>query len=346
MAGGSGTRLWPLSRRQYPKQFLPLTDARSLFQLTVLRAMVLGDCKPIVICNEQHRFVVAEQLRQLACRAEIILEPQGRNTAPAICLAALRAMTSDDGMLMVLAADHDIQDSAALVHAAARAVPLANAGYLVTFGTVASQPETGYGYVQRGDSLAGGMGFAIRRFVEKPDRKTAQQYVASGEYLWNSGMFMFRACRYLEELSEFAPEIVETCGKAMAAAVSGPDFLLPDEPLFACCPDDSIDYAVMEKTRWGAVVPMDAGWSDVGSWSSLWALQQKDQHDNVLQGDVIAHDTRASLVHASSKLVCTLGLEGVVVIETDDAVLVAAREQVQNVKALVAILGQQQRIEH
>ncbi|WP_069383344.1 mannose-1-phosphate guanylyltransferase/mannose-6-phosphate isomerase [Halomonas caseinilytica] len=345
MAGGTGTRLWPLSRELNPKQFLPLIDERSMLQSTVERLNGMLHAEPIIICNEQHRFLAAEQLRQLEKAPSIILEPVGRNTAPAIALAALHALErEDDPMLLVLAADHLIQREELFREAVQAALPLAQAGRLVTFGVVPTHAETGYGYIQRGDDLEG-MGFEVARFVEKPDRQTAEKYVASREYFWNSGMFLFQASRYLEELQRYAPEILSACRQALAEGQHDLDFLRVGREAFAQCPDDSIDYAVMEKTESAAMVSLDVGWSDIGSWSALWDVSDKDIDNNVLRGDVLAEATSNTLVHAEHRLVATLGVENLVVIDTKDAVLIAHKEKVQDVKLIAAKLKEAERSE-
>ena len=356
LSGGSGTRLWPLSRELFPKQLLPLaSQSETMLQATVSRLAGLANLgAPVVVCNEAHRFLVAEQLRGLASDAEadIVLEPVGRNTAPAIALAALLALgeagAHEDPLLLVLAADHVIRDAAEFRAAVSRAVPVAAAGYLVTFGIVPQGPETGYGYIRRAPQPLEGLSAAypILRFVEKPDRKTAQGFVAAGDYLWNSGMFLFSARRYLEELAHHAPDIDRASRAAFAGAKRDVDFVRIDTPAFEACRSDSIDYAVMEKTARAAVVPLDAGWSDVGSWSSLHATVERDADGNVLRGDVIAADTRDSFVFSESRLVATLGLEGHVVVETKDAVLVAPKDRVQDVKQLVARIKESGRSEH
>lgn len=347
MAGGSGTRLWPLSRELYPKQFLALEGKESMLQATLTRLAGLKVGSPLVICNEAHRFLVAEQLRQLnMLNGNIFLEPFGRNTAPAIALAALHAQAEgSDPLLLVLAADHVIRDVAAFQLAVERAVPEAEAGALVAFGIVARSPETGYGYIRRGAPVSDGA-FRIAAFVEKPVLAVAEQYVASGEYDWNSGMFLFRASRYLAELEKFRPDILAACRLALSGAQPDLDFVRVDAEAFKACPDDSIDYAVMEKTDAAVVVPMDAGWSDVGAFSSLWEVLPKDADGNVHRGDVLSQDSHNSLVFAENALVATVGLESVVVVQTKDAVLVAARDRVQEVKQIVARLKQGGRTEH
>jgi mannose-1-phosphate guanylyltransferase/mannose-6-phosphate isomerase len=352
LSGGAGTRLWPLSRELYPKQLLPLTGARTMLQQTVLRLQGLTAGAPIVVCNEAHRFLVAEQLRQLHIEPRAtLLEPFGRNTAPAIALAAHAALKglpaqpdALDPVLLVLPADHVIRDIAAFHTAVRAALAAAEAGQLATFGIVASAPETGYGYIERG--APSGAAFRIARFIEKPNSERAREFVASGDYYWNSGMFLFRARRYLQELERFAPEMARICEQAFRGAREDLDFLRIDPGLFEACPADSIDYAVMEKTADAVVVPLDAGWSDVGSWSSLHAASDADAHGNVTHGDVISEDTQGSYLYSQSRLVAAVGLKDHVVIETKDAVLVAPRERVQDVKKLVLRLKERGRYEH
>jgi mannose-1-phosphate guanylyltransferase len=347
MAGGSGSRLWPLSRQLNPKQFLPLAGDRTLFQATLNRLEGLTDVPPLVLCNEEHRFIAAEQLRQIGVDpATLLLEPVGRNTAPAIALAALQA-TADgaDPLLLVLAADHVIQDTAAFHESLRAALPLAESGRLVTFGVVPTAAETGYGYIQRGDTL-GGHGYEVARFVEKPDPATAQRYLEGGEYYWNSGMFLFRASDYLEALEQHQAEMLAACRAAVTAGERETDFLRVDAEAFTACPAESIDYAVMEKADHAAMVTLDAGWSDIGSWSALWDIGARDDDDNVLKGDVVAHDTRGTLVQADHRLVAAVGVEDLVVVETKDAVLVSPRQRVQEVKKVVERLQAEGRHEH
>lgn len=336
LSGGVGSRLWPVSREAYPKQFLPLASELTMLQETLERTAGLDAAPPLVVCNEGHRFMVAEQLRQLSVApAAIILEPEGRNTAPAVALAALRALEDDpEATLLVLPADHIVRDGRAFAAAVMQAQPLATDGYLVTFGVVPASPETGYGYIRRGDALAGGAAL-LDRFVEKPDAATARGYLESGDYLWNSGMFLLRAATYLDELERQVPSMAGACRAAMAAAHRDLDFLRPDAEAFAASPGDSIDYAVMEGTRRGAVVPLDCGWSDVGAWSTLWDVADHDDHGNVLQGDVLVEDTRNSYLRSESRLLAAAGVDDLVVVETADAVLVAGRSQVQDVKRIV-----------
>jgi mannose-1-phosphate guanylyltransferase/mannose-6-phosphate isomerase len=355
LSGGSGTRLWPLSRELAPKQLLPLVTGHTLLQETLLRTRGLAEriAPPIIVCNEAHRFLVAEQFRAIdAAPQAIVLEPAGRNTAPAVAVAALLAESAarsiatgappgsgptpnSSPLLLVLPADHVILDSRAFTAAVEAAVEAAEAGRLVTFGIVPDRPETGYGYLLRGASQ--GPWSLLERFVEKPDLATAEQYLASGKYLWNSGMFVFSAGAYLEELGRHAPAMLAQCRQAVAAAERDADFTRLGAA-FLDCPADSIDYAVMEKTRNAAVVPLDAGWSDIGSWSALYEVLEKDAAGNVLRGDVIEQACKNTYVAASGRLVAVVGLDGVIVVETPDAVLVMAAEQSQRVKQIVDAL--------
>jgi mannose-1-phosphate guanylyltransferase/mannose-6-phosphate isomerase len=349
LSGGSGTRLWPLSRALYPKQLLPLTGEKTMLQDTVLRLSGIDDCGPVYcVCNEDHRFLVAEQLHEIETDiGEIILEPAGRNTAPAAAVAALLVAGKHPGAAMlVLPADHVILDSAAFSSAVAAGMAAAEEGMLVTFGIVPVSPETGYGYIRA--SFSGETGNTVRpvlAFVEKPDRETAMRYLSSGEYFWNSGMFLFKAEAYLQELEVHAPEMLASCREALGKAVKDLDFLRLDAAAFGACPSDSIDYAVMEKTARAVVVPLDAGWSDVGAWSALWDVQQRDEEGNVKKGDVLVHDVRNSYIHATSRLVTAVGLEGHIIVETADAVLVASKERVQEVRTLVEELKRKERDE-
>jgi mannose-1-phosphate guanylyltransferase/mannose-6-phosphate isomerase len=346
LSGGSGTRLWPLSRELLPKQLLSLTgDGQTMLQATVARLHGLEKiAQPLIVCNEEHRFLIAEQLRRIGVSgARIVLEPVGRNTAAAIAAAAVVSMRSgDDPLLLVLPADHVIGDPDAFRAAVERARGAAEQGWLVTFGIVPRLPETGYGYL-RVDRATDSADFPsdvrrISRFVEKPDRATAEVFLSEGGYLWNSGMFLFRASRYLEELQRYAADIHAACQEAVQLARDDLDFVRLEPKTFAACRADSIDYAVMEKTDRAVVTPLDAAWSDVGSWSSLHEALPLDAEGNALRGDVIAADTHNSLVLAESRLVATVGLTGHVVVETKDAVLVAPRDRVQDVKAIVARL--------
>jgi mannose-1-phosphate guanylyltransferase / mannose-6-phosphate isomerase len=351
LSGGAGTRLWPLSRELYPKQLLALTGERTMIQQTALRLEGLAAAGPVVVCNEAHRFLVAEQLRQLGIEPQaIVLEPAGRNTAPAIALAAHAALkaagpkAAADPLLLVLPADHVIRDVPAFHKAVHAALDAARQGQLVTFGIVPTSPETGYGYIHRGP--ASGAVHRIVRFVEKPSATVAKDFVASGDYYWNSGMFLFGARRYLEELGRLTPEIASACAAAFAAAKADLDFTRVDKQLFEACPSDSIDYAVMEKTADAVVVPLAAGWSDVGSWAALHEASEPDAHGNVSRGDVICEDSEGCYLYSESRLVSAVGLKDHVVVETKDAVLVAPRSRVQDVKKLVFRLKEQGRYEH
>ncbi|NJD56876.1 MAG: mannose-1-phosphate guanylyltransferase/mannose-6-phosphate isomerase [Nitrospirae bacterium] len=339
LSGGSGTRLWPLSRELYPKQLLPLVGTHTMLQNTVARLRGIdGAGAPLIVANDSHRFMVAEQMRLIGVKPEaIMLEPVGRNTAPAVAVAALHASAKrKDPVLLVLPADHVIKDAASFHAAVAAGEQLAKQGRLITFGIVPTGPETGYGYIKKGKKLgAKGIGHAVERFVEKPDLATAAKYVSSGDYLWNSGMFMFRASSFLKELKRFAPAMLAACIRAYKASARDLDFLRLGEEAFAASPGDSIDYAVMEKTAAAAVIPLDAGWSDVGSWASLWEVHPRDRSGNAIAGDVIAKDMKNSLIHAGSRLVAAIGLKDVVVVETADAVLVAHKDHSQKVKQVV-----------
>jgi len=341
LSGGSGTRMWPYSRSMYPKQFLPLVGDDTMLQATLQRlSNVDAITAPIVVCNDEHRFMVAEQLRAIASKSlAILLEPIGRNTAPAIALAALQALkkTDEEPVLLVLPADHVIEDLSAFHQALSIAEKAAEMGKLVTFGIVPSYAETGYGYIH-----AKGKGEArtVDEFLEKPDIDTAQQYIESGEYFWNSGMFVFKASRYIEELEQTSPEMIEVCRAALESGVDDLDFTRVDKAIFESCPSDSIDYALMEplcasNSDEVVMVPLDAKWNDVGSWSSLWDVSAKDENGNSIRGDVLTHDTKNCFLQGEGKLIATVGLEDSVVVQTDDAVLVAAKNKVQNVKKIV-----------
>jgi mannose-1-phosphate guanylyltransferase/mannose-6-phosphate isomerase len=350
LCGGSGSRLWPMSRKLLPKQFLPLVSEHSLLQDTVLRLRGLkGARAPVVVANAEHRFIASEQLRELgvAPRATL-LEPVGRNTAPAIAAAALLVAREEPrSVLLVLPSDHRIAKVAAFHRAAQRAAALAAGGYLVTFGIAPAGAATGYGYIQAGEPIAGAKGaWRIRRFVEKPSAARARAFLAGGGYLWNSGMFAFTAQRYLEELALHRASMLAAAKRAFESGTPDLDFLRLDPGAFAECPADSIDYAVMEHTARGAVVRADLGWSDVGSWSALWEVGRKDRARNVARGDVWLHDARGCYVRADGRHVSVLGARGLVVVETDDAVLVAARERAQEVKEVVARFDRHKRTEH
>ncbi|HFF2844954.1 TPA: mannose-1-phosphate guanylyltransferase/mannose-6-phosphate isomerase [Stenotrophomonas maltophilia] len=343
LSGGSGTRLWPLSREAYPKQFLPLAGELTMLQATWQRVAPLAARGPLVIANEEHRFVAAEQLQQVGTEpAAIILEPVGRNTAPAIAVAALEATRDGaDALLLVLPSDHVITDEVAFRNAVQAAASAAEAGKLVTFGIVPTGPETGYGYIK----TANGQGLrAVERFVEKPDLETATGYVSSGQYYWNSGMFLFKASRYLQELERFQPEMLARSRQAWQQARRDADFTRLDRDAFTAVPSDSIDYAVMEKTADAVVIPLDAGWNDVGSWTALRDVSQQDGDGNAHQGDVIAIDCRNTYAYAQ-RLVAMVGLDDVIVVETDDAVLVGKADRMQEVKTIVAKLKAEGRSE-
>lgn len=346
LAGGSGTRLWPLSREHKPKQFLPLLGEKTMLQETITRLDGLGCAAPYVICNEQHRFLAAEQLRQIGqAQASILLEPVGRNTAPAIALAALQATAGGESpLLLVLAADHVIRDVPAFHAAVRQAQGLAQQGYLLTFGIVPDRPETGYGYIEQGEPLQDG--WRVAQFVEKPDAETASHYLSTGRYYWNSGMFLFDAQRYLQELERHNPAMLDACRAALQGAQHDMDFIRIDAQAFARCPADSIDYAVMEHTHDAAMVVLDAGWNDLGAWAALGDVLDCDNQGNVLQGDVLLDQVQGSLIHADYRLVAAVGVDDLVIIETKDAVLVARKDKVQDVKHIVEQLRAQGRKEH
>ncbi len=335
LSGGSGTRLWPLSRAAYPKQFLALAGDRTLLQDTVLRLDGVADMQaPLLICNEEHRFLVAEQMRGIGCRPRsILLEPVARNTAPAVALAALLA--DPDDVLLVLPADHVIAETKVFQAAIAVAVEHATRGELVTFGIVPDRAETGYGYICAARQQDGREAARVERFVEKPDAATAQAYIDSGQYYWNSGMFAFRAGVYLAELGRWRPDILAACEQAMGAVTDDLDFGRVDTGAFTACPAESIDYAVMEHTDKAVMVPLQAGWNDVGSWSALWDLASRCEQGNAVSGDVLAVDTHNSYLHAENRLLATVGVSDLIVVETNDAILVAHRDRVQDVKEVV-----------
>ncbi|MBF7682642.1 mannose-1-phosphate guanylyltransferase/mannose-6-phosphate isomerase [Acinetobacter sp. B5B] len=346
MAGGSGTRLWPLSRTQYPKQFLKLSpDGHTLLQSTLLRLKNLPCNEAIIICNEEHRFLAAEQMREIGVSAKIILEPEGKNTAPAIALAAFyQQSTKQDSLLLVLAADHVIQNQHAFEKTVTDAITLAETDQLVTFGIVPTHAETGYGYIEKGETQL--TGFKVKQFVEKPSLDTAQNYLDSGLFLWNSGMFLFKTSTFLTQLQKHATDIFECCQNSIKETTLDLDFIRIDKDIFTTCRSESIDYAVMEKTQHAVVVPLDAAWSDIGSWSALWDIQTKDEHGNVNFGDIINIDSQNCYSHSSNKLVTLLGVEDLVVVETKDAVLVAHKNKVQDIKKVVEKLKQSNRTEH
>jgi mannose-1-phosphate guanylyltransferase/mannose-6-phosphate isomerase len=340
LSGGSGTRLWPASRLTQPKQLLPLVDDRSMLQATIDRVAALGSvARPIIVTNKDHAEATARELSLSGYPdATLILEPVGRNTAAAVAVAAIEAMKGGDPLMLVLPADHTIGDEAAFRDAVSSAAKAAESGYLVTFGITPSRPETGYGYVRVGE-LINPKVMRLAEFKEKPDERTAEGYIASGDYLWNSGMFLFKASRYLEELEQHAPDILASSTAASTAARRDGNQVYLDPIAFGEARSDSIDYAVMEKTSRGAVVPTDPGWNDVGSWASLWDMANKDAFGNVLIGDTVAVDTSNSYIRGYDRLVATVGLEDVIVVETPDAVLVAHRDSAQDVRAIVELLG-------
>ncbi|MEN5119040.1 mannose-1-phosphate guanylyltransferase/mannose-6-phosphate isomerase [Luteimonas sp. TWI662] len=342
LSGGSGTRLWPLSREAYPKQFLALTGEATMLQATWQRIAPFAEAGPIVVSNEDHRFMVAEQLREIGVApSAILLEPTGRNTAPAIAAAALEARRGGaDPLLLVLPSDHVVRDAVAFRTAVQAAASAAEAGKLVTFGIVPTTAETGYGYIR---AVAGDGVRVVKQFVEKPDAATAEGYIASGDYFWNSGMFLFRASRYLEELERHAPSMLNAVRSAHDNARRDEDFIRLEKEAFTACPSDSIDYAVMENTDDAAVLPISVGWNDVGSWSALWEVADQDGDGNAHHGDVIALDCRNTLAWGDGRLVTLLGLDDVVVVDTDDTLLVAHRDKVQQVKDVVARLKQEGR---
>lgn len=347
LAGGIGTRLWPKSRASFPKQFLALTSEHTMLQETLLRLPKDEVEDALLICNEDHRFLAAEQLRTANIAFDqIILEPEGRNTAPAIALAALNEISKgNDPILLVLSADHLIKDKGAFHEAIQKATFLAEANKLVTFGIVPTEAHIGYGYIEAGDALDN-HGFAVKEFIEKPDLKTARAYLDGKKHFWNSGMFMFKASVYLEELKTFNPEILDACDKSLKSAESDLDFLRVNKDAFSVCPDDSIDYAVMEKTTKACIVKLDAGWNDVGSWTSLWdTAKNKDKNNNVVLGDVLLSDVHGSYINSEQRLISVIGLENVIVVETRDAVLVAAKDKVQNIKRVVNQLQLEKRPE-
>jgi len=350
LCGGSGTRLWPLSRQRRPKQFLALTAEESLFQLALARAQAPRlFAAPFIVTNEEHRFLVAEQLRRMdSAEATLLLEPEGRNTAPAAALAALYLCERhDDPLMLLMPADHAIADVTGFHRLVETAAEAARDDYLATFGITPTHPETGYGYIEAGDPLPGRTDCRqALRFKEKPDRATAESYLASGNYLWNSGIFLFRAGAFLEALAEHAPEMHAACEAAVAGRRETPDFLRPDPEAFSAAPAESIDYAVMEKAERIAVVPADIGWSDIGSWSAVWERLEQDESGNALVGDVIAEDCRGSLLRADGPAIAAVGVENLVVVSTGDMVLVLPRERSQEVKRIVERLKAADRREH
>jgi mannose-1-phosphate guanylyltransferase/mannose-6-phosphate isomerase len=349
LSGGSGSRLWPLSREHYPKPLLSLVSEKTLLQETANRLdgiEGLGDA--VYVCNEEHRFLVAEQVAELGKKpATIILEPEGRNTAPALTLAALYLVKQDpDAMMVVMPADHVMTEPQQFVAAVKQGGVNAEQGALVTFGIVPESPETGYGYIKREAEISGTSAYAVASFVEKPDLKTAEQYIDDGSYYWNSGIFLMRADRWLDEIGQYRPAILSACRKSVMQGKQDTDFFRVSEADFLTSPSDSIDYAVMENTDRAVVVPISAGWSDVGAWSALWSLCPQDNDGNVIQGDVLAEDTRNSFLVAEHRCLATVGIDNVIVVETADAVLVASKDKAQDVKAIVTRLKEANREEH
>lgn len=358
LSGGSGTRLWPLSRQLYPKQLLPLVGEQTLLQDTITRLENFPNVSETVtvICNDAHRFLVAEQLREIDIKADaLLLEPMGRNTAPALTLAAIanRELGNDD-ILLVMPADHVIRDNESFQAALKEGALLAGQDYLVTFGIVPDRPETGYGYIEQGNEIDEGLSYAINRFVEKPDAETAQSYIDSGNFLWNSGKFMIKASVWLTQIEKFAPEILKFCEQAYRKGKDGLDFYHLDQESFELCPSDSIDYAVAEKivdstsgdNIKAAVIPLDAGWSDIGAWAELWQIGDKDKDGNVIQGDVVSLDSTNSMLFSQQRLIAAVGLKDIVVVETADAILVADKDHVQDVKRIVDWIKSEGREEH
>lgn len=346
LSGGSGSRLWPLSRPLYPKQFIALHSDKTLFQDTVLRLSALELSNPIVVCNEEHRFIVAENMRMIDQEPQdIILEPVGRNTAPAIAVAAIAALKHDeDALLLVLPADHVIENVDAFGKAVETAQKMAEEGHLVTFGIKPTEPHTGYGYIESGDEIDEGA-YKLAAFKEKPDLETARSFVESGNYLWNSGMFCFKASTYLAELEKHHADIVTHARASVSGSEEDLDFIRLDTKEFEKCEDISVDYAVMEKTDNAVMVSLDAKWSDVGSWDAVWKVCEKDENNNVCVGDIITQDTKNCFIRGRHKLVCTLGLEDMIVVDTKDALLVAHKKDVQGVKDIVNKLKKDERKE-
>jgi len=347
LSGGTGSRLWPLSRAALPKQLLPLAGERTLIQDTVLRVSIEGAAAPLLICNDEHRFLVAEQMREIGVKpSAIVLEPAARNTAPAAAVAALKiAERQSDGIVLLLPSDHVVTDEAAFARALDIAASVAAKGSIVTFGIKPSKPETGYGYIETGKEIAAGA-FAVARFTEKPDAKTAQTWLDGGKHLWNSGMFVFHADVLIEELETHAPQVLKAAREALASAKTDLDFQRLNAEAFARAPEISIDYAVMERTKCAAVVPAQFGWSDVGSWAALWELAERDNHGNTLSGDVLVEDSSGCYVRAEKGVVALIGVEDLVIVVTGDAVLVANRNRAQDVKAIVERLKARGGAEH
>ncbi len=354
MAGGSGTRLWPLSRELYPKQLLDLTSDKTMLQDTICRLRGIDNIMPpIIICNENHRFMVGEQMRSIGVEPlSVILEPVGRNTAPAVAVGAIRSLAAgNDALILVLPADHFIQHTGIFQKTIGAGAFFANKGFLITFGIVPKSPETGYGYIKKGEPVDTHSGqieikaMKVDKFVEKPGLETAKKYLESGEYFWNSGIFLFKSQVVLDELEKFAPEILLASKKAFEKGKKDLDFFRLDSPSFKACPSDSIDYAVMEKTEKAAMIPFDGGWNDLGSWEALWQVGKKDDKGNVVSGDVILHDVKNSYFRANKRLIAAVGMENHIVVETADAILISSRNNVQKVKKLVKALKKAKRTE-
>lgn len=347
LAGGSGSRMWPLSRMSYPKQFLSLYTDNSMLQDTFSRISNIEYTESLVICNNEHRFLVAEQLRSIKNKKiEILLEPVGRNTAPAVALAALKEISSGrDPLLLILAADHIIKDTQSFENAVRNAIEFANAGKLVTFGIEPKTPETGYGYIKKGERISD-VGYAVDSFHEKPCLVVAENFLSEGDYLWNSGMFLFRSSTYLSELEKHRPDILLACKEAYAEAYRDLDFIRIDDVYFSSCPSESIDFAVMEHTHESVVVPMNAQWNDVGSWSSLWDISKKNENGNVIRGDTIEIDSKNNYIYGDSGLIAVVGISDLVIVKTKDATLISNRNNVQDVKKVVERLNSLGRTEH
>lgn len=341
LSGGSGTRLWPLSRSNYPKQFLRLNGDKTMLQMTAERLRSLKISSSVTLCSEEHRFFAAQQLKDINELGKIILEPEAKNTAPAIALAALSF--EDDPILLIMSADHLIEDINSFQKSLNLAISHAESDKLVTFGVVPDHANTGYGYIKKGAKI--NSAFEIDAFTEKPSEEVARDFFKSGKYLWNSGIFLFKASKYLKELKRYSPQIYDACKKAIKNSQSDLDFIRLDKSLFSKCPSDSIDYAVLEKTTDAAVIPLDAGWNDIGSWSSLWQIEQKDVDKNVLNGDVITHSTKNSYIKSEDKLVTTIGINDLIIISTKDAVLVADKKSAEKTKLIINELKNKKRPE-
>ncbi|MEP2758826.1 mannose-1-phosphate guanylyltransferase/mannose-6-phosphate isomerase [Parvibaculum sp.] len=348
LSGGVGSRLWPTSRALYPKQLLPLVSEKAMLLETAIRVVGKDFAAPLIVSNDEHRFIIAQQMQEAGITPLAhILEPVGRNTAPAAAAAAAFVQARDPrGLLLILPADHHIANVDAFHAAIVRGAELANAGKLVTFGVLPTGPETGYGYIKRGEALPGGDAYAVECFVEKPDVDTARQYLYDGGYDWNAGIFMFRVDTIIEEMRARCPEIAACAAEAVVKGTRDLDFLRLEQASFSACPSDSIDYAVMEHTSSAAVVPVDMGWSDIGSWSALWEIGEKDETGNVVSGDVILEDTKNCFVRSEAGLTATIGVENLVIVDTGDVLLVASRDRVQDVKKIVERVAAAGRTEH